>query len=378
MNRHAQMIRPLWAEIDLGAVRHNVKEVRRLVGDAVEIMAVVKAEAYGHGANEVARAAVAAGATWFGVALPEEGIALRCQGFTQPILVFGALQPDQVETFLAHDLTAAVCTLTSATALSRAAVKAGKTANVHIAVDTGMGRIGVTYTDAVKFTKSLLQLPGIKVSGIFSHFATADHAVKDFAKTQLERFTQIVTRMKAENILPEKVHIANSAAIIDLPSSYFNMVRPGIILYGLTPSDEMELKGKIDLRPALSLKTRVGYVKRVPPQTGISYGLRYQTKKETTIATLPIGYADGWSRRLTNQAEALIHGKRYPIVGTICMDQCMIDVGDDPVEPGDEVILIGKSGEVEISADDIAHKIGTINYEVTCMLSDRIPRVYKS
>lgn len=378
MNPYDEIIRPVWAEIDLGALRHNLQEVRRLIGPEVEIMAVVKAEAYGHGAVKVAQTAIENGATWLGVSLPEEGIALRKAGFTVPILVFEALQPDQAEAFIIHDLTATVCILESATALSRAALKAGKTATLHLKVDTGMGRVGVSYGDALKMMKDIAKLPALKATGIYSHLATADQANKDFANLQIQRFTKVVAELREAGLLPEKVHLANSAAIIDLPASYFNMVRPGIMLYGMRPSPEMSLSGKVDLRPVLSLKTKVIFVKRVPAQTGISYGHCYRTKKETTIVTIPIGYADGWSRRLTNRAEAIIGGKKYPVVGAICMDQCMIDVGDDPVELGAPVTLIGKDGEAQITADSIAETLGTINYEITCMLGSRVPRVYKS
>ncbi|HPT86389.1 MAG TPA: alanine racemase [Bacillota bacterium] len=378
MNHYDKIIRPVWAEIDLQALRHNLHEVRRLVGPEVEIMAVVKAEAYGHGAVKVAQTAIENGASWLGVSLPEEGIVLRKAGFTVPILVFEALQPEQVDAFIDYDLTATVCILDSAIALSRAALKAGKTAALHVKVDTGMGRVGVCYSDALKIVKGIAKLPAIQTTGIYSHLATADQENKDFANLQIKRFTKVVSELREAGLLPGKVHLANSAAIIDLPASYFNMVRPGIMLYGMKPSSEMSLSGKVDLQPVLSLKTKVIFVKRVPAQTGISYGHCYRTKKETTIVTIPIGYGDGWSRRLTNQAEAIIGGKKYPVVGAICMDQCMIDVGDDPVELGASVTLIGKDGEAEITVDSIAETLGTINYEITCMLGSRVPRVYKS
>lgn len=376
MGRFEQWVRPVWAEIDLGAIRHNLREIRRLVGPGVEMMAVVKAEAYGHGAIEVARTALDSGASWLGVAIPEEGVKLRQAGLTAPVLVFGPLQVSQVSVFLEYDLIPTVCTLEAAVALSREAVKIGKVAKVHIKVDTGMNRIGIHYSDTSRFVHKVTQFPGIKITGVYSHLATADHADKELAKLQIKRFTEVISQLKKDNLLPEKVHLANSAAIMDLPNSYFNMVRPGIILYGLTPSTEMSNPSEVNLKPALKLKTRVAFVKKVPPRSGISYGYRYYTKKETTIATIPIGYADGWSRMLTNKCMAMIGGKKYPIVGTICMDQCMVDVGDDPVEIGDEVTLIGVDGDQAITADEIAGILGTINYEVTCMLSDRIQRVY--
>jgi len=377
MNRYRQQLRPVWVEIDLEAVRHNLGEVRRLVGPRVEIMAVVKAEAYGHGAVEVAKTALDAGAAWLGVAFPEEGIALRKAGITAPILVFGPLQTNQVQAAPQYELTMTVCLLEPILALSRAAVKLGKTARVHLKIDTGMGRVGVNYQDAFRFMRHISGLPGIEVSGVYSHLATADQADKEFAGVQIKRFTEAVAQLKTQGLLPEKVHLANSAAVIDLPGSYFNLVRPGIMLYGLYPSPEVDYRERVSLRPVFSLKARTIFVKRVPAGVGISYGLKYQTKKETTIATIPIGYADGWSRLLLNKAEVLIGGRKFPIVGAICMDQCMVDVGDAPVEVGQEAVLIGNQGEGTITADQIASQLGTINYEVTCMIGDRVPRVYR-
>jgi alanine racemase len=372
---HERMIRPVWAEIDLAALRYNLAEIRRVIGPGVDIMAVVKAEGYGHGATEIAKTACEWGAGWLGVALPEEGIALRRAGITAPILVFAVLQADQAEVFLKYNLTPTVCLIEPVVALSREAVKAGRTVSVHLKVDTGMGRVGVAYREAAKVLKTLAVIPGIKVEGVYSHLATADHADKDYARIQIRRFGEMVETLKSQSLLPERLHLANSAATIELPQAYYSMVRPGIILYGLYPSDEVD-RSKIALKPVLSLKTKVIYWKRVKAGTGISYGQKYHTAKDTTIVTLPVGYADGWSRMLSHKAEALIGGKRYPVVGTICMDQCMVDVGDEPVEIGTEVVLIGSQGKECITADEIAARLGTINYEVTCMISDRVPRVY--
>jgi alanine racemase len=372
---HESMIRPVWAEIDLSALRSNLAEIRRVIGPAVDIMAVVKAEGYGHGATEIAKAACQWGVGWLGVALPEEGIALRKAGITLPILVFAVLQADQAEAFLQYDLIPTVCLIEPVVALSRAAVKVGKTVSVHLKVDTGMGRVGVPCREAAKILKILAAIPGIKVKGVYSHLATADHADKEYARIQIQRFEEMVITLKNQELLPENVHLANSAATMELPQAHYSMVRPGIILYGLYPSAEVD-RGKTSLKPLLSLKTRVIYLKRVETGTGISYGQKYHTSRDTTIVTLPVGYADGWSRMLSHKAEVLIGGKRYPVVGTICMDQCMVDVGDDPVEIGSEVVLIGSQGKECITADEIAERLGTINYEVTCMISDRVPRVY--
>ncbi len=370
-----EVIRPVWAEIDLNAVSHNLTEVRRVVGPDVEVMAVVKAEGYGHGAVETAKIALEQGAGWLGVALPEEGVELRKAGIEAPILVFEPLQTSQANIFLKYNLIATGCIREAMTALDGEAVQMGRKAQVHIKVDTGMGRVGLNVNEVNAFISKVSELPGLKITGLYSHLATADELNKSYAERQIKIFSDLVESLKTTGLLPHMIHLANSAAVIDLPHSYFNMVRPGIMLYGLYPSEEVN-REKVDLKPALSLKTKIIFQKRVPGGLGISYGLKYHTPRETTIVTIPIGYADGWSRLLSGKAQALIGGKRFPIVGTICMDQCMIDVGDEPVEIGQEVILIGKQGEEYITADMTARQMGTINYEVTCMISGRVPRIY--
>lgn len=375
MGRYQELIRPVWVEIDLDAIRHNLTEIRRQIGPMVEIMAVVKAEAYGHGAIQVAKTALQAGANRLGVALPEEGIALREAGITAPILVFSPLQVEQANVMVKYDLTPTICMLEPAVALSRATIKAGKVISIHLKIDTGMGRIGVPANEGVIFIKKLQSLPGIILEGLFSHLATADEQDKEYAKYQIKTFNKVIVDLKNEGLLPAKIHLANSAAIIDLPLTYYNMVRPGIMLYGMYPSLGVNLE-KVRLKPAFALKTKVVFVKRVAPGITISYGRKFTVPKDTTIITIPIGYADGWLRRLTGKAEVLISGKRFPIVGTICMDLSMVDVGDEPVAIGQEVVLIGSQGAESISVDEIANHLETINYEVTCMISDRVPRRY--
>lgn len=375
MSRYPDSIRPVWVEIDLNAVRHNLAEIRRLVGPQVEIMAVVKAEAYGHGAVKIAQTALQSGATRLGVALPEEGIALRKAGINAPILVFSPLQTDQAETMVRYDLTPTICMLEPAVALSRAATAAGKEVPFHVKLDTGMNRIGIPAQEGIVFIKKMQSLPGILFEGIFSHLATADERDKEYARYQMKTFNKVIVDLKNEGLLPPKVHLANSAGIIDLPLAYYNLVRPGIILYGMYPSQEVETD-RIRLQPVFSLKTKVVFKKRVPQGSAVSYGRKYVTPRETTIVTLPIGYADGWSRRLSGKAEVLISGKRFPIVGAICMDLCMVDVGDEPVEIGQEVVLIGSQGSEKITAEEIGAYLETINYEVTCMINDRVPRRY--
>ena len=368
------MIRPVWAEVDLDAVRHNVGEVRRLVGPKTKIMAVVKADGYGHGAVPVARAALAAGAEWLGVSLPEEGIALRRAGITAPVLVLGPLQPAQVEPVLKYGLTPTVCHLEAAEALSAAA--GGRRVGIHVKVDTGMGRIGLMPEEVLPFIRRVCALPGIELGGVFSHLARADERDKSHALGQLRIFEEVCAALRAAGIDPGIRHLANSAATIELPQAHLDMVRTGIMIYGLRPSAEVDLS-RVELRPALSLHARVVFVKRVPAGTGISYGHIYHTKAPATIATLPIGYADGWTRLLSGKAEVLIGGRRYPMVGRICMDQAMVDLGDDETSLGAEAVLIGRQGDEAITADEVAEKLGTINYEVVCMIGDRVPRVYR-
>jgi alanine racemase len=372
-----ERIRPVWVEVDLEAIKDNLRRVRGVIGANPRIMAVVKAEAAGHGAIGVAKAAVSAGADWLGVALPEEGIALRKAGIDQPILVFGPLLPGQVEWFCDYRLTSSITSYESALALSREAERRGIEARVHVKVDTGMGRVGIQPQEAGGFLGSLLALPRIKVEGIYSHFATADEEDLSYAYHQLSVFQSVLSNLARLGIDIPLKHLANSAGMINIPESRFDLVRAGIILYGLYPSPAID-HSRLSLSPAFSLKARVTQVKRVPPGAGISYGQLYHTKNETTILTLPLGYADGWVRALSGEARALVKGRSYPLVGNICMDQCMVEVGDTQVEVGEEVVLIGKQGREEITVDEIATRLGTINYEVVCMIGDRVPRVYKT
>lgn len=376
MSRYKEeAIRPVWAEINIQSIKDNIRAIQTQVGSDVSLMAVVKAEAYGHGAVQVAKATRAVGVRFFGVSLPEEGIALRSAGIADPILVFGPLQPTQAGPVVKHNLTSTVCLEEAVVALSDEAVRQRKIAEVHVKIDTGMGRVGILPQEAAAFIKRIQQLPGIAVEGIYSHFASADETDLTYAHSQLGKFNSVLEELAKAGIAIPMRHMANSGAIIGVPESYFNLVRPGIILYGLYPSEQVA-RERILLKPAFSLKTRITHIKHVPAGTGISYGQIYHTGCETGIATIPIGYADGWSRLLSGKADALIHGRRFPIVGRICMDQCMVAVGDEPVKVGEEVVLIGKQGEEEITVEEVAGHLGSINYEVICMISDRVPRVY--
>jgi alanine racemase len=374
-------MRPVWAEIDLTAISHNIGVLRRLARPGALFMAVVKANAYGHGAIPVAQEAIAAGADRLGVATIEEAVQLAQAGITVPIQILSEIPADTADLCAAldHGFILTVCRRETATALSKSAVASGKIAKTHVKVDTGMNRLGISAdpTDAVEFVKDLLALPSLDVEGIFTHFATADDPESDFSRTQLTRFTKVLDALGEQGICPPVRHAANSAAIIDFPESHLDMVRAGIAVYGLNPS--AAFAGRADLKPSLSLKTKVTFVKDVPAGEGISYGLTYMTVRPGKIATLPLGYADGYSRMLSNKTAVLINGTRAPNVGTICMDQFMVDVSDiQGVEPGAETVLIGQQGQARITADDIAAALGTINYEVVCLIGARVPRVYIS
>ncbi len=367
--------RATWAEINLGAIAHNLQEIKRKVAPA-EIMAVIKADAYGHGLKEVARVALENNARYLGVSTVEEGVQLRKQT-TTPILVFGGFFENQIKACLEHDLELTLFDFERAGALSKQAQASGNSAKVHIKVDTGMTRVGVHWQESLDFTRRVSELRCVKIVGIYTHFASADAKDKSFAKTQLQRFQKVLTELEMRNIQIPLKHTANSGAILDLPESYFDMVRPGVSIYGYYPS--FEATESINLQPAMSFKSQVVAVKQVESGTKISYDSTYETVKQTKIVTVPVGYADGYNRLLSNQGEVLIRGKRYPVVGQVCMDFIMVDIGlENDIQTGDEVVLLGCQGDEEISIYEICEKLNTIPYEFTCMISSRVPRVYKS
>ncbi|OAT81077.1 alanine racemase [Desulfotomaculum copahuensis] len=367
--------RPVWAEVDLNAVAHNVKQIKRLLKPGTQMMAVVKADAYGHGASSVAQTALLSGADRLAVAILSEALALRESGITAPILILGYTPPEQSCLLVANEITQTVFTVEMARAISRAAQKAGKTAKVHLKIDTGMSRIGVTPEEAPGFAAAVADLPGLEVEGAFTHMAVADEADKTYTRWQFGRFMQAVQGIAARGINIPLKHVANSPTTLDLPEMHLDMVRPGIIIYGLWPS--LEVKHEIDLKPAMQLKARVAYVKEVPAGTSVSYGRTFTTSAPSIIATLPIGYADGWSRLLSSKAEVLIHGRRVPLIGRVCMDQCMIDVTGVPdVRAGDEAVLFGCQDGQCLPVEEVAAKMGTINYEMVCLISKRVPRRY--
>lgn len=370
-------IRPAWAEINLDNLAHNIREVRRLAEKQSQVMAVIKADGYGHGAAKIAQTLLDNGADCFAVAVLDEAIELRNAGFLVPIFILGYTQPERAAEVVKYDLEQSVYSFEAAKALSAEAIAQGKTAKLHIKVDTGMGRIGFKADDeAVDIIRSIHALPGINIKGIFTHFAVADEADKSYTELQFKKFRWICDNLEEKGIKIEIKHCGNSAAIIDLPEMHLDMVRAGIMLYGLAPSKAVKLN-KLVLKEVMSLKVKISHVKELEPGQSVSYGRRFVAERRSKIASLPIGYADGYTRLLTGKAEALVKGKRVPVVGSICMDQCMIDVtGIEDIAVGEEVVLFGEQLGGFISIDEIAEKLGTINYEVVCMISRRVPRVY--
>ncbi len=368
---------PVWAEINLAAVAHNIKALKALTKPGTKFMAVVKANGYGHGAEEVARVALENGAEWLAVARAEEGIELRQRGIGAPILVFGLVSGEMIRKALDNNLVLTIYNQESARAVADAALALGKNAPVHLKVDTGMGRLGYFLNEqSIKEIKEITRIPGLEPLGIYTHFAAADAGDKSYARLQLQRFQEGLQAFSEHGINFPLRHAANSAALIDMPAAHFDMVRPGVAIYGLYPSSEVD-QSRVALKPAMTLKTKVTQVKEVNAGFSVSYGCTYVTPAPTILATLAVGYADGYTRLLSSKASVLVHGKRAPVVGRICMDQCVIDVGHIPgVKPGDEVVLMGSQGNNTISSDEIASAIGTINYEVVTMISARVPRVY--
>ncbi|MBP1930034.1 alanine racemase [Ammoniphilus resinae] len=364
--------RSTWVEVDLQAIADNVRAFRAHLPQQTKIMAVIKADGYGHGAIPVAKAALASGAEYLGVAMLEEAIELRQAGITAPILALGYIPSEFVAIAIQHDVTMTVYHEELIPAIQTAAEKLNKNAKVHLKVDTGMGRIGVrTKEEFSQLAVAICQSPRIELEGAFTHFACADEEDSSYTGQQLQHFTKIL-----ESSEIPLIHCSNSAAAILFPNQGYNMIRLGISLYGQYPSTYTKGKG-VQLKPAFSLKAKVTHVKQVPAGTFISYGATYQVKESAYVATIPIGYADGYSRSLSNRGSVLIRGKRVPIIGRVCMDQLMVDVSSVPdCRLGDEVVLIGKQGNQEITVDEVADLLHTINYEVTCMISKRVPRIY--
>lgn len=367
-----------WAEVNLDDIAHNVREIRRITNKKSEIMGVVKADAYGHGVMEVTRTLLNNGVTRLAVSMLDEAIQLRKNGIDVPILVLSYTDPTRAEEIITNDVTQTVFSHDLAQALSEAAVKLQKNVKIHIKIDTGMTRVGfMPGYSAVKNVVKISKLQGIIIEGLFTHFASADEKDRDYTHMQFERFMSICSELNRIGVYIPVKHVANSAAIIEFPEMHLDMVRPGIVLYGLYPSNNVD-KQKICLKPAMTLKANITLVKDVEKDTCISYGRIFTTKCNSVIATIPIGYADGYTRLLSNKGKVLINGEPAPVVGRICMDQCMVDITDlhTEVNVGDEVVLFGKQGDREIKVEDIATAIGTINYEIVSIIGKRIPRVY--
>ncbi|MDD2695964.1 MAG: alanine racemase [Anaerolineales bacterium] len=360
-----------WVEIDLSAIENNVRYVSRHTG--VQVMAIVKANAYGHGAVAVAKAALRAGASWCGVARVEEGVELRQNGVACPILLLGYAPPESYALALKNDLSLSVWSAEQISPLAHAASSVGAPARLHLKVDTGMSRNGAQPEDALQLAQILAGAPGVVFEGVFTHFALADEPERHVTQEQEARFIQVCQAIEESGLRPQVIHAANSAAALTRPSAAFDLVRLGIAMYGLHPSRQAPCPA--EFRPALAWKTVLSQVKRLPPGRGVSYGHEYVTQTEELIGTMPVGYADGFHRLKGNQA--LVSGVKVPVVGRVCMDYAMLSLQATPAaQPGDEVVLIGRQGEAHISAEDIAARWGTINYEVACAVGARVPRVY--
>jgi alanine racemase len=367
------MNRPTYVVVNLPAIQHNLRRMNEIANTPV--MAVVKANAYGHGALEVARAAVGAGAEWLGVAFAAEGIALRRAGLTEKILVLGYTSPHLAAEAIEHDLSLAVYDEDLVRAYADSARAMNKRARLHIKVDTGMGRLGTPPTSGAALVRSVRRLSGVEAEGLFTHFAAADESDLTFAHEQLSRFQTVLAELDTTHDRPRWVHAANSAAALVIPESRFDLVRVGIAMYGLNPSPDVHVPA--DFIPALEWKSTVAQVRAMPPGTPVSYGREYFTKGDERIAVIPVGYADGFRRFPKNVAHVLVGGRRVPVVGRVCMDQIMANVtGIGEVKMGDEVVLIGRQGGARLTADDAAAWWGTINYDVTSGIMARVPRVY--
>ncbi len=365
-------------EINLDAVKHNVREFKKSVNDEnVAMMAAVKANGYGHGAIQVAKAAIEAGVSHIAVAFIDEGIELREAGITVPILVLGYTPEEAVEDAIEYDIMMTVYRIEDVRNIERIAERLPKKACIQIKIDTGMSRIGLQEEEVVPFLQELQNMQYVEVEGIFTHYSTADEVDKTYTLMQKDLFEKAVNTAKDMGIHLPLIHSSNSAGTMELNNEFQNMVRVGIGIYGMYPSKEVNHK-TVTLQPILTLKSKVAHVKQAKQGRGISYGNTYVATGEEWVATIPIGYADGFSRQLSSKGHALINGVRVPIIGRVCMDQLMLDVTKVmPVHVGDEVVLYGKQGNEEIAVEEIADLLGTINYEVTCMLDRRIPRVYK-
>ncbi len=368
-------MRPTIAEIDLDALSYNYNQLKWIVGKDVAAAPVIKADAYGHGAVRVATRLEKEGADMFIVAFIEEGIELREAGIKTPILIAGAFLPEDAGHIIRWNLTPVVFTISQVDALASSAKRFDRRIKVHIKVDTGMGRLGLAPEDLADFAGEIIRRKNIAIEGIMTHFAQADIEDSEFAIRQLNVFNGVLEELRRNGINPPVIHAANSAAIIRLKKSHFNMVRPGLMLYGVFPIDK---KWDISLKPVMLLRSKVVQIKRIPEGSSVGYGKSFIARRESLIATIPIGYADGYSRRLSNSGNVIIRGKKASVAGNVCMDMTMVDVTDHHgVCVGDEVVLIGRQGDELIAAEDLARLTGTIPYEILSCIGKRVPRVYR-
>lgn len=366
--------RPTWAEINISNLRENFRNIKKLLKEDTKICGVVKANAYGHGSVQIAKILVEEGADYLAVATLEECLELRDNGIKLPLLCLGYIPEKDLEIVLDKDIDMTIYSYEIAQKLSEISLNYNKNANIHIKLDTGMSRLGFqTEESSVDSIEKIYNLPNINIIGIYTHFALADEKDKSFTHSQFEKFMYIVNSLEDRGIKVPIKHVCNSAGIIDFPQYHLDMVRSGIILYGHYPSDDVK-KELLPLKPLMTLKTSISHIKTLEPNRGISYGLKYTTTNYSKIATIPIGYADGFTRMLSGNANVKIEEVLVPVIGRICMDQCMLNVDDLEINVGDEVKIFGE--DVDIRIERFANMLGTINYELLCMISRRVPRVY--
>ncbi len=365
------------AYINLDALENNVNEIRRVIKNDTMLMCVIKADGYGHGAKKMAMELDKMGADWFAVATADEGVELRNSGVEKPILILGFTYPDQYDDLIKYNITPTVITYENAKELSDYAASKGAVLDIHVKLDTGMSRIGIMVNhQTVDILMEMSKLENVRIQGIFTHFACADELDKSITYRQIEKYNKVIGELEERGIHIPIKHASNSAGIMQFPEANMNMVRAGIILYGLYPSEDVD-KNILHFQPVMELKSHVAYMKEIDAGTGISYGLTYVTKRRSKIATVTVGYGDGYPRQLSNRGRVLIKGQSAPIVGRICMDQFMVDITDlDEVCEGDEVTLVGRDGDEFISVEEVAGMVGSFNYEFVCVIGRRIPRVY--
>lgn len=370
------LLHPFWAEINLDNFIYNINEIKSHIGNS-KIIGIVKANAYGHGAVEISKTLLENGAETLAVANIVEGIELREADIKAPIMILGVSEEFAIDAIINYDMEPTISSLEFANTLNNKAKESNKTINIHIALDTGMGRIGfLPSSKSLEEIALISKLSNLKIKSTFSHFSTSDYKDKNYSNFQLKTYNDFISEIEKYNIPVGNRNLSNSAAIIDIPNAHFDNVRPGIIQYGYYPSDEV-IKENFNLKPVLTWKTNIVHIKEVNKGAFIGYGKTFETKRKSIIATIPVGYADGYSRGLSNKGKVIINGQFAPIIGNVCMDQCMVDITDlKDVNLNDEVILLGSDNNIKFDADDMANLLGTINYEVLCLIGRRAPRVY--